>query len=559
MADAFNRFFTNVARSLVSLLPRPFHEFSPGSVLFRDYYRQKGIHRGSFEISPVSRQFVFDQLSALVVGKSTGLDGISVRFLRDGAVLLAGPLCHIVNLSITSEVVPGLMKDARVTPLFKKGSRLDAGNYRPVSILNVLSKVLERAVHGQLVSYLTKRGVLSESQSGFRPGFSTDTCLIGLTDFVKGELAKGRLVGMVLLDLQKAFDCVDHGILLEKLGFMGVKSVGWFRSYLTGRRQCVMVDGVVSGFLDVNCGVPQGSILGPILFLCYVNDMALSLQCHLSLYADDSTLIASGVNARDLGDFLSSQLASCGRWMIDNRLSLHLGKTECILIGTSHKLKDAGDFRVTCNGSDVKKVEKVRYLGVMLDQHLNGQVQARSTIKKAGSRLGFLYRGASFLDLDTRRTLCNALVQPCLDYCIVSWYLGLSVALRKKLDVIQRKMARFVLGIGPRTHVGSGTLRELGWLTVWDRVKYFSLLHVHRIKWGCGPSYLRKGFVLVKNIHCHETRASNNGFHISGDDIHGSFSYFGKKEWNTLPDNLKALEKIDLFKVKLKQYLMRDY
>ena len=507
----------------------------------------------------MSRQFVLDQLGSLKVGKSTGLDGIAARFLKDGASQLAGPLCHIVNLSITSEVVPARMKEARVTPLFKKGSRLDCGNYRPVSILNVLSKILERAVHGQLVSYLTKKRVLSESQSGFRPGFSTDTCLVGLTDFVRRELSRGKLVGLVLLDLQKAFDCVDHEILLRKLGFMGIKSVDWFRSYLTGRKQCVQVEGVVSGFLDVNCGVPQGSILGPILFLCYVNDMATSLGCHLSLYADDSTLIASGDNARDLGVYLSGQLASCRRWMVDNRLSLHLGKTECILIGSRHRLRQVDDFRVTCDGLDVKRVDKVRYLGVMLDQHMNGQIQAEKVVKKAGSRLGFLYRSAAFLDFNTRKVLCNALVQPCLDYCILSWYLSLSVAWRDRLDVVQRKMARFVLGVGPRTHIGLGNLRELGWLTIRDRVRYFSLLHVFRVKMGCGPQYLHKGFIPVADVHNYQTRASGTGYHISREDVDGSFVYFGKKEWNGLPDSLKKLGNLKAFKVRLKRYFLESY
>ena len=150
---------------------------------------------------------------------------------------------------------------------------------------------------------------------------------MGLTDYIRGELSRGRLVGMVLLDLQKAFDCVDHGILLEKLGKMGVGSLDWFRSYLSGRKQCVVVDGVLSGFEAVTCGVPQGSILGPVLFLCYVNDMSISLGCHLSLYADDSTLVASGRNASELGAYLSDQLARCKDWMVDNKLSLHLGKT----------------------------------------------------------------------------------------------------------------------------------------------------------------------------------------------------------------------------------------
>ena len=123
---------------------------------------------------------------------------------------------------------------------------------------------------------------------------------MGLSEYVRRELSDGKLVGLVLLDLQKAFDCVDHGILLDKLGKMGVASVDWFRSYLSDRRQCVMVDGVLSEFRAVSCGVPQGSILGPILFLCYVNDMSISLRCHLSLYADDSTLVASGRDAAEL-------------------------------------------------------------------------------------------------------------------------------------------------------------------------------------------------------------------------------------------------------------------
>ena len=287
--------------------------------------------------------------------------------------------------------------------------------------------------------------------------------------------------------------------------------------------------------------------------------MAISLGCHLSLYADDSTLIASGDNARDLGDYLSGQLASCRRWMIDNRLSLHLGKTECILIGTRRRLSEGQDFRVTCDGCDVKKVDKVRYLGVILDQHLSGQEQALSVIKKVASRLGFLYRCASFLDVDSRRLLCNALVQPCLDYCIASWYLKLSVALRGRVDVLQRKMARFVLGLGPRAHIGLANLRELGWLSVSDRVRYFVLLHVFRVKKGSGPPYLRKGFVLVSDVHGHETRASLGCFHISGDDVDGSFRFFGKKEWNAIPDGLKSIGNIDLFKAKLKQYLMESY
>ena len=193
-----------------------------------------------------------------------------------------------------------------------------------MSILNVLSKILERAIHSQLADYLEKRNILFENQSGFRGGYSTDSSLIGLSDYIKGEMAKGNLVGMVLIDLQKAFDTVDHAILLEKLRAVGVSSVAWFQSYLSGREQCVEIGGSRSEFLPISCGVPQGSILGPQLFLIYINDMNLSINCRLSLYADDSALLFSGRDPDVIAERLSVELSTCKRWLVDNKLSLHV-------------------------------------------------------------------------------------------------------------------------------------------------------------------------------------------------------------------------------------------
>ena len=332
-------------------------------------------------------------------------------------------------------------------PLFKKNSRSEVGNYRPVSILSVVSKLLEKAVYVQLESYLTENNLLYNLQSGFRGSYSTDTCLTYLTDHIRSQMSAGNYTGMVLLDLQKAFDTVDHEILLNKLQAMGIHelSVNWFRSYLSQRYQTVSVNQVDSKAMRITCGVPQGSILGPLLFLCYVNDMPTSVGCNLLLYADDSVLFTSGKDPQVISDILSKELESCRQWLIDNKLSLHLGKTESILFGSKIKLSRVDEYKVSCDGKVIKPTESVKYLGVTLDKSLSGESVVESIIKKASSRLSFLYRQGHFLNERTRKTLCTALIQCHFDYCCSSWYSALSQKLQKRLQIMQNKMIRFIL------------------------------------------------------------------------------------------------------------------
>ncbi|CAL4093985.1 unnamed protein product, partial [Meganyctiphanes norvegica] len=205
-------------------------------------------------------------------------------------------------------------------------------NYRPISVLCIMSKILEKAVYVQFEKYLSENNLLYDYQSGFRKGHSTDTCLIDLFDYIHSSLSEGDYVGMVLLDLQKAFDTVNHKIVCEKLELLGVGCVDWFSSYLSNRKQFVNVNNINSSFGLVTCGVPQGSILGPLLFLCYINDMAMSVTCRLLLYADDSALLVCGKDANLIASILSENLQSCSNWLLDNKLSLHLGKNRSHLI-----------------------------------------------------------------------------------------------------------------------------------------------------------------------------------------------------------------------------------
>ena len=182
--------------------------------------------------------------------------------------------------------------------------------------------------------------------------------------------------------------------------------MGLFHSYLNDRSQCTQVEGVDSSFLGVNCGVPQGSILGPLLFLCYINNMAAALKCKLSLYADDSALVYSGSSLEAVAQFLSAELDTCQKWLVDNRLSLHLGKTECILFGTKRRLGADVNFEVKLGDVVVNRVGFVKYLGVLLDEHLDFSKHVDTLIKKAASKLQFLYCNRRFLNNYTRKLLC---------------------------------------------------------------------------------------------------------------------------------------------------------
>jgi hypothetical protein len=498
-------------------------------------------------------------LCKLQPNKSTGLDNIPAKFLiRDGASVLKDPITFIINLSINTNSVPDDLKCARVTPLFKKGSRSTVGNYRPISILNVVSKILEKSVFNQLDQYLTDQQLLYAHQSGFRGTYSTDTCLIHLTDHVRTHISEGNYTGMVMLDLQKAFDTVNHDILCNKLRVMGVESIDWFRSYLSDRRQVVCVNKTSSNPMSITCGVPQGSILGPLLFLCYINDMPISVNCKLLLYADDSALLVDGKDPVEIAAKLSKELESCQQWLIDNKLSLHLGKTEAILFGSNRKLKKHNDFNVMCNNEPIKSTQSVKYLGITLDKCLSGETIANNVIKKAGARLGFLYRQAHFLDQKTRKTLVTALIQCYFDYSCSSWFSGISKKLQNKLQVTQNKVVRFVLSLDSRAHVGQAELDKLGFLNVDDRVKQMKLNHAFKIFNNTSPGYLSEHFIKLSDMHRYNTRDSHLNFvipRVQGKLGSDTFHYTAVKVWNALPGIIKSSNTYAYFKKEVKSHL----
>ena len=340
MATVLNNHFVSIVKNM--LLNQTFkNEKYEVPVLLKQFISQRLPKNTLFNIPKITERFVQKQLETLNTRKGTGYDNISTTFLKICAPAIVPVLCHLLNQSIETGIYPNQWKIAKVTALFKGGDSMDVNNYRPISVLSVMSKILERHVYDSLYSYLTKYNLLTPYQSGFRSGYSCESCLLNMTNNWYKSINHGDMVGVVALDLSKAFDVLNHEIILSKLKIYGFSDVAllWFESYLKGRYQYVHINNINSEKLGQNHGVPQGSILGPLIFSLFMNDMPLVLNyVNLDLYADDTTLYVAGPSLKIIKKHLSQDLESFETWCETNYLLVNTKKSKCMVMHKKTKI-----------------------------------------------------------------------------------------------------------------------------------------------------------------------------------------------------------------------------
>ena len=504
------------------------------------------------EFEEITSESVSEYLKSIPNDKSTN-DVIPLKIFKHILPAVIKPFTHIVNLSLVTGVMPDACKRAIVTPVYKTGDPENPNNYRPISILPILGKTIEYFVNNQLTKFLDDNDIISKHQYGFRKNHSTTYLMLDLFDRIYSSKSKLKKPAIVFLDIKKAFDTVSHTILLSKLKHYGIKGVvyDWFKSFLTGRWQQTRIGTRVSNIGEILCGVPQGSILGPILFSIFIND--LPTVCKEStpyLFADDGALYFNNIS-RGSYDNIKMEFRYVYKWLRANNLALNRDKTKILIFDSSPQL-DAVLSEIDENLTLVIcECKSHKYLGLVVDNNLNFHEQVGLIKKKVSKRIGAMYRSKNLLPLKFRKMFANALMLPQFDYLDIIWSKTHKNKLHE-LDVLYKKVAKIALNVDKRES-SMEVYKNMAWLPLHLRRQLHLSTYVYRIINEECPHH----FVNTFNYISGGSRDGKNcNLYTKKSKSHKEFFYLGAKSWNVLPQHIRESPTVKKFSTVYKNHLM---